>query len=314
MIIVRYGEIGLKGKLRSWFDNLLVKNMLKVLKEENKSARITREWGRLYVHPKEPGLEEYIAKRLTGVFGVTSTSVVVETEPEIEKIIERVEAFLPTIKAEKSFAIRARRAGKHSFSSLDIQKRVGAFVQENTGARVDLDNPDEIIYIEVRQKKAFIYSCVFSGYGGLPVGSQDRVLSIISDEKSILSSWYALRRGCDLDLMASKRDFEMLRKIIAPWASYREIGAVNWENGNKFKNVNKKRLNTKELGKMFNEAFRLNYKAVYCSLTIDEIEGLLPTLHKRTMPVFTPLITQTKSEIDYMVKIIKNRLKNTKNE
>jgi len=311
MIIVRYGEIGLKGKLRSWFDNLLVKNMLKVLREEERDVKITREWGRIYVHTQKLEDEEDVAKRLTGVFGVTSTSVALEIEPLIEKIIETARTFKPLISKDKTFAVRARRVGKHSFSSMDIQKKVGAYIQEETGAKVDLENPDTVIYIEARQKKAFIYSSVFSGYGGLPVGSQERILSIISDDKSLLSSWFALRRGCDIDLLAKTKDFQKFKKILSPWASYREIKLAPWEdvyyNGN---NIGKKGAN--KLENMLRNAFKLHYKAAYCSATVDEIEGLIPVLCERSMPVFTPLISLSCTEISDMIKIIKNRFKNTK--
>jgi thiamine biosynthesis protein ThiI len=192
---------------------------------------------------------------------------------------------------KKSFAVRARRAGEHDFTSMDIQRIVGAEIKKKTGAKVDLKNPDVCIYIEAREKKSFIYTSIIRGFGGLPVGSQERVLSIMNDEKSILSTWYALRRGCDVDVLLSEQ--MDVHDILLPWACYRKIG-LHLSKGN--------------MKDLLCKAFETDYPAVYCSATFEEAENLISTslLKKRRMPVFTPLLSLKEEEIQKKIQIIKS--------
>jgi thiamine biosynthesis protein ThiI len=97
---------------------------------------------------------------------------------------------------EKSFAIRATRAGTHPFTSQDVAVRVGSDVAKTTNARVDLTHPDIEIFIEVRNKKAFVFTEKISGTGGLPLGTQGRILALIEEPTSLLAAWYLMRRGC----------------------------------------------------------------------------------------------------------------------
>lgn len=286
MILVRYGEIGLKGKLRKTFENLLISNIETVLQMWEFQEDVSNEWGRIYIHSND----ERIAKLVAGVFGVTSTSLAVETEPELSDIRSKALKIGSEFIGEgNSFAVRARRAGKHSFTSMDVQRSVGADIQSQTGARVDLSNPDVTVYIEVREGRSFIYTSIIQGFGGLPVGSQERVLSVINDRKSLASTWYALRRGCDLDLLLSE-EMDDIKHILLPWANYRDIKVL------------KSRDSIDELS----HAFTTRYPAVYCSTTMDEMEELMPLLRERKMPILTPLLPFNRDEIERKITIIEN--------
>ncbi|MFP3908813.1 MAG: THUMP domain-containing protein [Archaeoglobaceae archaeon] len=287
MILVRYGEIGLKGKLRRTFENLLISNIKRSLKMRGMEKDVTAEWGRIYIHSDD----EKIAKLVAGVFGVASTSVAVETDSRMSSIrAKALEIGSEIIDQENSFAVRARRAGEHEFTSMDVQETVGAELQTQTGARVDLSNPDVAIYIEVRESSSYIYTSIIPGFGGLPVGSQERVLSVIDDRKSLDSTWYALRRGCDVDILVSP-GIEDAYEILLPWADYRKIRVLQGNGG---------------IGEMLSHAFTTRYPAIYCSATMDDVSDLLPLLRERRMPVLTPLLPFSEDEIEEKIGIIEN--------
>ncbi|HID43107.1 MAG TPA: hypothetical protein EYP30_04900 [Archaeoglobaceae archaeon] len=292
MIIIRYGEIGLKRKLRRKFENLLINNIKNTLKNQGFKVKISTEWGRIYIHSSD----ESIARISAGVFGVTSTSVAIETSTEIEDIKNKaVEIGERLIGSGKSFAVRARRTGKHDFTSMDVQRIVGAELKKKTGSKVNLSAPDVKIYIEVRDNRSFIYTSFIRGFGGLPVGSQERVLSIVNDGKSILSSWYALRRGCEIDLLISG-DYNEFREILFPWAGYRDIEVIK---------------SSGDLKKLLNDAFELDYRGVYCSASFEEINSLISDslLRNRKMPVFFPLMPFNGGYIEEKIKIVRSYFK-----
>ncbi len=287
MILVRYGEIGLKGKLRKKFENLLISNIERVLQIRGIQEEVSAEWGRIYIHSNN----EIVAQLVAGVFGVTSTSLTVETESRMSSIRSKaLKIGSEHIGKEDSFAVKARRAGEHNFTSMEVQKSVGADLQSHTGARVDLSCPDVTIYIEIREDSTYIYTSIIQGFGGLPVGSQERVLSVINDSKSLLSTWYALRRGCDTDILISEEMSEV-EHVLLPWASYRSIRIFE---------------GPRDLKRLLSHAFTTRYPAVYCSTTMNEIEGLLPLFRERSMPVLTPLLPFDEDEIKRKISIMEN--------
>lgn len=102
-----------------------------------------------------------------------------------------------------SFAVRARREGKHPFSSQDMGRDIGSAVwsaAEGAGGSpsVDLDDPDLEVFVEARGKTAYVYTDVVAGPGGLPVGSQGRVVVLLSDVASFVAAWLMMRRGCEV--------------------------------------------------------------------------------------------------------------------
>ena len=206
VILVRYGELSLKGQLRRKFEDVLVSNMKRVMRVEGYGGRIEREWGRLYVFPKEGKekgkkkekkeetdvskeekkeekereeeyREEKLARRLSFVFGVVSTSVAVECEAELNTIAERAKEVLGDRVKGRTFAVRARRSGEHVFTSMDVARKVGEELRR-AGGVVKLKEPEVEVHVEVRGEKAYIFTEIFRGFGGLPVGTQGRVLAM----------------------------------------------------------------------------------------------------------------------------------------
>lgn len=200
-ILIRYGEIGLKSeRVRSRYERILVENIKAVLHLHKKGhSGIGRDRGRIFIHSNDSGIADVAAN----VFGVVSTSPVITTDTDLQTIAKMTaDVGELTINQNESFAIRARKAGVHDFSSRDIGVSCGDAIYERLKGRnpaVDLTAPDKEIFVEVRPDKAYIYTKIVKGVGGLPLGTQGRAVALISDDiDSSAAVWLMMRRGCEI--------------------------------------------------------------------------------------------------------------------
>ncbi|GBE18486.1 putative tRNA sulfurtransferase [archaeon BMS3Abin16] len=193
MIIVRYGEIGLKSpQTRRVMEQRLVENIKTVVG----GKPIRRERGRIYI---ESGSRED-AERVARVFGVVSTSVAVKTTSDAETLISDAVIQAKKVIDEKTkFAVRARRKGSHPYKSMEIAGMIGAEIKDATGATVDLTNPDVTIHVEIRDKAAYIFHEIIAGVGGMPLGTQGRVVALVSGGiDSPVAAWMMMKRGVEV--------------------------------------------------------------------------------------------------------------------
>jgi len=200
-VLVRYGEIGLKSdRVRSRYERVLVGNIKAVLQlHEKEYSKVRRDWGRIFVHSSDESIADVVAN----VFGVVSTSPVVSTEPGLSAIAQLAADVGETIIGrDASFAIRPHKAGTHPFSSEDIGRVCGAAVAERLKDRhisVNLTSPDHEIFVEVRQDRAYVYHKIVKGVGGLPLGTQGKMVALISGGiDSSVAAWLMMRRGCEI--------------------------------------------------------------------------------------------------------------------
>ena len=217
LILVRYGEIALKGKVtRNSFENRLVSNIKNALNSRNIDSKIKKEWGRIYVYSNQ--IDNCI-EVLKKIFGITSVSPVFKTTSSMDAISEiAVEISKKQINSKKSFAVRASRTGKHDFSSQDVAVKVGDAIVNATKAKVNLTKPDFELFIEVRNKKSFLFTEKIRCIGGMPLGTQGNFLSIINSKDSILSAWYIMRRGCNASFIVSDNfDLKILKSFLSSW-------------------------------------------------------------------------------------------------
>ena len=202
--IVRYAEIGLKGNNRCIFEEKLLRNIVECLKRNNKKYNsVKRVRGRILIYSRDD------LSCLRCVFGVSSFSPCFEIEQDMDQIKE---VALNLICDETCFAIHANRPDKSfKINSMDIQKEVGAYVVAHKDIKVNLNNPEIKINIEILQGKAYVYSSLIKGPGGLPVGSAGKVLSLIND--NVLASLLAMKRGCDVyPVVFEKKPLGLLEK------------------------------------------------------------------------------------------------------
>ena len=220
-VMVRYGEIGLKkGKTRITFENSLIRNMKAILREREIEGNFKKEWGRIFFETEKV---DEACQAIARVFGVVSCSACWKIG--FKKIDEIVDACLKyseeRVSKDKTFAIRATRAGNHDFTSMDVAKKCGAAIVEKFGSKVNLKSPDVPIYVETRQKETYFFSDAIEGPGGLPLGVEGKVVCLISGGiDSPVATWLMMKRGCapvfvnfDLRPFADDKNVERVRKI-----------------------------------------------------------------------------------------------------
>jgi thiamine biosynthesis protein ThiI len=199
--MVRYGEIGIKSEqIRAKYERLLIKNIEAMLASNHIPFKdIVRERGRIFVRSPDPAAPGAVSR----VFGVVSVSPVAVTGTDIKDVRETAAALgRETIGMNSSFAIRARRVGEQPYTSQEIGRMCGDAVFEavrERNPRVDLKSPDHEIFVEMRENRSYVFSRVIKGVGGMPLGSQGRMVALISGGiDSPVAAWLMMRRGCDL--------------------------------------------------------------------------------------------------------------------
>jgi tRNA uracil 4-sulfurtransferase len=197
-ILVRYGEIGIKSdRVRSRYESALVKNIEKALSFcEIPFDAVIRDFGRIFVQTQDVAAALTIAR----VFGVVSVSPVQTSTATLDAMKDAaLQIISPLLTQGKSFAIRARRTGTHDYSSKDIGVVVGGAIEQATTAPVRLTKPDVELFIEVRAERAYIYTEVIDGVGGLPLGTQGKVIVLLSGGiDSPVAAWLMMKRGCTI--------------------------------------------------------------------------------------------------------------------
>ncbi|MBW2987708.1 hypothetical protein KY336_04110 [Candidatus Woesearchaeota archaeon] len=193
--IIRYAEIGLKGKNRIIFEKKLIKN----IKARIPDSIVIKHFGRFYMYNNQMEDGE-IKNRLKTVFGIANFSKAIECEADMEDIKEVVLKFVQEeIKNRniKTFRVSTNRIEKKLKGSLEMDKELGAFVVEKTGLKVSLKEYDLNIGVEISDK-IYLYKEKVEGPGGLPVGSEGKILGLLEDEDSMIACYLAMKRGCDL--------------------------------------------------------------------------------------------------------------------
>ena len=230
LIIVRYGEIALKGKeTRKRFENILISNIKNAFSKENLSSRITKEWGRIYVYTTK--INKCIDV-LQKIFGITSISPALQTTSDMESMSKlAVDISKVELIKEKSFAIRVTRTGKHIFTSMDVAIKIGNQIVKTTKASVNLSNPDFELFIEIRNDKAFLFTKKIHCVGGMPYRTQGNIIALIDKLDSILAAWYLIHRGCNIIFVITKEfNKDVLNSFIEKWFIKSSIFTINPKN------------------------------------------------------------------------------------
>ncbi len=219
LFLVRYGELGLKSpNVKRRFQRALKKNIEDFFLKEETQCITSMDWGRIYLHTDNDAMARSILSR---TFGITSFSKVIETTSDLEEICKTAAEYSKGVILKNSkFAVRARRTGSHTYTSQDIAKEVGSAIlseNEDKNIKVNLSNPDFEIFVEARHNRAFVFSEKIQGPGGFPVGTQGKVLAVISDKKSCYAAWLMMKRGCRTKLLCLGENALSLAKYLESW-------------------------------------------------------------------------------------------------
>jgi thiamine biosynthesis protein ThiI len=198
-VLVKYGEIFLKSEpVKKRFEAKLLANIRRALAAAGLEADITSHRGRILLSGSDPA---GIAAAAAGVFGVVAAGPCTLTPAGREELETNAVSFAAgAIGDAASFAVRARRSGMKGFSSQELAASIGEGVLlARPDVRVDLRNPSFELFVEARDTGGIIYSAMRDGPGGLPLGTQGPVLSLLSAGiDSPVASWLMMRRGCTL--------------------------------------------------------------------------------------------------------------------
>ncbi len=278
MIIVRYGEIALKGGNRKIFEDILKDNVKQCLKKNNISFdKIVKSHGRLFVYTDEKFDE------IKNIFGIVSYSYAKVCDSDIESIKQTVSHVICDFDEKTKFRVTTQRSNKgHKKTSMEIDREIGAYVVEKTKAKVNLKNFDKEICIEIVKDKAYVFSEKKKAVGGLPLGSAGKLLCLLEDRKDIYAAFLMMKRGCPVVLLnLGNIAYDVLEKYSC---------------GAKLENI--KISNKKEI-KEIAEKHKIN--AVVVGQTLDEVEQLDIGLVE-----FRPLVGMTKEEIEKKLDELQN--------
>ncbi|QGP92173.1 putative tRNA sulfurtransferase [Neomoorella glycerini] len=196
-LLVRYGEISLKGNNRPYFEDKLLANMRRAL-DDLPPRGMHKTFGRVFVDLHDD--LEAVSRRLQRVFGIVSMSPVVTAPLELEAIKKAALAVLMDSPGT-TFKVQAQRPNKRfPLTSPEVNQQLGAYLLTHSqDQRVDVHHPERVIYVEIRDEGAYIYSRIIPGPGGLPVGVTGRGLLLISGGiDSPVAGYMGLKRGLEL--------------------------------------------------------------------------------------------------------------------
>lgn len=232
LFLVHYGEVGLKGKNRAFFEKKLAQNIKMSLKGMG-CAEVRRIYGRLLVMLRPEADVEAIRERLGKVMGIAHFERALETALDINAIRA---AALELVKDQqfKTLKVETKRANKRfPLTSPEISAKVGAALLGATGASADMHTPDLRCNIEIVDEAAYVYVEKIRGVGGLPVGASGKVLVMLSGGiDSPVAAWRMMKRGVKALFVhfysypytdkASLEKVEELVAILASW-NYRTL-------------------------------------------------------------------------------------------
>lgn len=240
--IVRCGEVALKGLNKPYFERMLVDRIKRALKKFD-GIEVKRKEGLIFVKAPAALDQDEIVGEISRVFGVASISPAVEVDSDMEEIGKAAVEFMLRLiekKGVKTFKVDAKRADK-SFpvKSPDIARNIGAQVLIGCKVlKVDVHNPDCLLFVDVRRDKSYIYEQKISGFGGLPLGTNGKGMILLSGGiDSPVAAWMMAKRGMLIEAVhfhsypyTSERAQEKvvdLAKIVAGYCSRFKMHTIN---------------------------------------------------------------------------------------
>jgi adenylyl- and sulfurtransferase ThiI len=202
-ILLRYGEIFLKGHNQSFFENKLIENLRKIAGV----PKVKKVRGRLII--------DYFSEhhKLRQVFGLVSYSPAIKVEKSMEKIQLKAVQLLEGKKG--TFKIEPKRSDKRfPLTSPEINITLGKFIEANTSLTFDGVNPQHLLGVEINQDGAYLFTEIVHCGGGLPTGVEGRVALWVENEASMLAGLLMMKRGCYIYPVGLKeRDTSLLQKF-----------------------------------------------------------------------------------------------------
>lgn len=203
IILIKNGELALKGLNRSTFESVLVKNIKRRMQGLGAFV-ISRSQSTITIEPTEAGFDmDEAVERLKKVFGIAGFQRAAAVEKDMTEILSVAKEYLAdTLSEISTFKVEAKRSDKSfPLTSPEISREVGgALLSAFPHLKVDVHNPDRVVTVEVREKKAYIRCNQIKGAGGMPVGTGGKAALLISGGiDSPVAGHMMAKRGIVLD-------------------------------------------------------------------------------------------------------------------
>ncbi len=202
--LIKYAEIGVKGKNRYLFEDALVQQIKYALKRCEGEFKVRKTQGRIYVDAVSEFDFDETVENLKTVFGISGICPVVYVEDEgFEKLGQAIVEYMDNVYPDKNktFKVNARRARKnYPLDTMELNREVGAVILDAfPEMKVDVHNPDIMLYLEIREK-IYIYSEIIPGPGGMPVGTNGKAMLLLSGGiDSPVAGYMISKRGVKID-------------------------------------------------------------------------------------------------------------------
>lgn len=203
VILVKYGEIILKGLNRSRFEDLLIKNIKnaagKLIKSVRKSQAV------IYIEPQDGADTDILEEKLKKVFGIVFIAKAGVFEKDMSVILsDGADYIAENMRFAKTFKVESKRSDKKfPFKSPEISRDMGGAILERCREiSVDVQRPDVTVRVEIRDNEAYVYtdSARCKGFGGMPTGAGGKATALLSGGiDSPVSAWMMAKRGVEID-------------------------------------------------------------------------------------------------------------------
>lgn len=238
VILIRFGEIFLKGKNRGFFERVLFQNIVKALEKFN--LKVDRVSGRYIVRDYEIENEDEILDRIGKIAGIFSYSPAECIETDLTVIEETAIKLMENVSG--TFKVETNRAEKRriEMNSMQISAHIGGKILEsNHSLKVDIKSPEHVLYIDIRENnETFIYEKVLYGVGGMPVGTSGSGLLLLSGGiDSPVAGYMMAKRGVKVAAVHfhsfpytsnfAREKVEKLAKLLVPYTGDMTIYMVS---------------------------------------------------------------------------------------
>lgn len=202
IILIKNGEIALKGLNRNTFENIMIRNMRRKISELGK-VKITKAQSTIYIEPLTDDFDiDEAMTRLSKVFGINVLCKAAVVEKDFEKIKDAaLDYFSDVLPYAKTFKVFAKRSDKKfPMTSPEITRELGGFLLSKfNNLKVDINNPEVEITVEIRDFAAYIHHVKVRGAGGIPVGSSGKAMLLVSGGiDSPVAGYMMAKRGVSI--------------------------------------------------------------------------------------------------------------------
>lgn len=321
--LIKYGEIGVKGKNRYLFEDALMKQIRIALTAVEGEFVVSKELGRIYVDADEDYDEDEVISALTKVFGIVAVCPMVRIEDkDFENLKKAVVEYMDKVYENKkiTFKVDTRRADKnYPGTSETINADLGeAILNAFPEIRVDVRKPDVLLKVEIR-RYINIYSLSIPGPGGMPIGTNGRAMLLLSGGiDSPVAGYMIAKRGVTVEAVyfhappytseRAKQKVIDLAQIVSQYAGPINLHIVNFTDIQLYiyENCPHEELTIIMRRYMMKIAERIGRSNQDMALITGEsigqvasqtVQSLVTTNEVCTMPVFRPLIGFDKQEI-----------------